>query len=150
MELELGRLDLDPLGLIHRSRRSVKCLKVFGINPTDGILLYMLRKWPFKAGKNLLDTWCLGRRLEVDFIKCVWVFFLITKSRKLRKNKEQNDPYDCHTWTRLLSAFGVKITLLFSSKYTFLRTKWNEFYCEVCGFHFSQRSVVCVFHSVEY
>ena len=74
MELELGRLDLDPLGLIHRSRRSVKCSKVFGINPRDGILLYTLRKWPCKSGKNLLESWCWGRRMGVYFIKCV-VFF---------------------------------------------------------------------------
>ena len=113
------------------------------ISLADGILmLYILRKWSCKAGNDLLESWCLGWRMEIYFIKCVCV--LITKSRKFRE-KELKDPYACHM-DIITVGIQCEIDSSFSSKYTFLRTN----YCHICGFHFSQSSIVWIFHSFQY
>ena len=44
------------------------------ISLADGILLYILRKRSCKAGNDLLESWCLGRRMEIYFVKCVCMF----------------------------------------------------------------------------
>ena len=46
------------------------------ISLADGILLlYILRKWSCRSGNDLLESWCLERRMEIYFIKCVCVCF---------------------------------------------------------------------------
>lgn len=51
-ELKQGRLGLHPVGLTQLCRHSVRCQEVLGTDPSD-----TPRKWPCKAGKDLLELW---------------------------------------------------------------------------------------------